>query len=195
MNKLMGFLELQNMNLPSVPWKEYKGNEELQEDLLWTVRSAVFRGNDLNLPRLVGADAIEAKEFADGLLQQMKDKGLVLFYPYFVANKSGTLEVRRNRIIIEAVKDDLWNMVTYSDRNVTIQYQNEKEEIDGDEKFLSEEEKHKILNAVKEIKRTFRDDLLEDKSVLLEWSFAQNCNKSKEPTGEEYIVFYEARTV
>ena len=33
MNKLMGFLELQNMNLPSVPWKEYKGNEELQEDL------------------------------------------------------------------------------------------------------------------------------------------------------------------
>lgn len=105
------------------------------------------------------------------------------------------MEVRRNRIIIEAVKDDLWNMVTYSDRNVTIQYQNEKEEIDGDEKFLSEEEKHKILNAVKEIKRTFRDDLLEDKSVLLEWSFAQNCNKSKEPTGEEYIVFYEARTV
>lgn len=79
MNKLMGFLELQNMNLPSVPWKEYKGNEELQEDLLWTVRSAVFRGNDLNLPRLVGADAIEAKEFADGLLQQMKDKGMVLF--------------------------------------------------------------------------------------------------------------------
>lgn len=196
MNKLMGFLELQNMNLPSVPWKEYKGNEELQEDLLWTVRSAVFRGNDLNLPRLVGADAMEAKEFADGLLQQMKDKGMVLFYPYFVANKSGILEVRINSVIIEAVKEDLWNLVTYSDREVTIIRKDDGiQTFSGNDKFLTAEELNQIYKYIPEIKKLFRDDLLQGHSALLEWSFAQSCNTEKIPMGEEYLVFYEARTV
>ena len=38
-------------------------------------------------------------------------------------------------------------------------------------------------------------DLLQGKAALLEWSFAQSCNASKEPIGEKYLVFYEARTV
>ena len=54
MNKLMGFYELKNMQLPSIPWAEYTGNEPFSEQLLWTVRSAVFHGDDLNLPRIVG---------------------------------------------------------------------------------------------------------------------------------------------
>lgn len=195
MNKLMGFFELQDMLLPSIPWKEYTGTECLQEGLLWTVRSAVFHGNDLNLPRLVGANAEEAKEFADCLLEELAGKGIVLFYPYFIANKSGTLEVGQNRTVIEAVKADLWNMVTFSDRNVTIQYEEGNELIDGDETFLNENEKEYLLSNVKEIKKSFRGDILEGKSVLLEWSFAQNCDLDKNPTGEEYLVFYEARTV
>lgn len=49
MNKLMGFLELKEMKLPSVPWKQYTGKENFEDRYLWTVRSAVYRGNDLNL--------------------------------------------------------------------------------------------------------------------------------------------------
>ena len=120
MNKLMGFLELKEMRLPSVPWKQYTGTENLNNEFLWTIRSAVYRGNDLNLPRMVGEDSIKAKRFADKLLNQMGDKGMVIYYPYFVASKSGTLCVGPNKIVIEAVKDDLWNLVTYSDRNVTL---------------------------------------------------------------------------
>lgn len=59
MNKLMGFYELKNMQLPSIPWAEYTGNEPFSEQLLWTVRSAVFHGDDLNLPRIVGVTAKE----------------------------------------------------------------------------------------------------------------------------------------
>lgn len=44
-------------------------------------------------------------------------------------------------------------------------------------------------------RREQSQDLLEGKSALLEWSFAQSCDFEKEPTGEEYLVFYEARTV
>lgn len=191
----MGFFELQSMDLPSIPWKEYTGQEKLQEDILWTIRSAVFKGNDLNLPRLVGANSKEAKDFANKLLVSLSGNGIVIFYPYFIANKSGTLEVRQDKVIIEAVKNDLWNMVTLSSRDVTIQIENSIEAIDGDEKFLESREKEELLSTVKEIKKSFRGNLLEGQSILLEWSFAQNCDLDKNPIGKEYLVFYEARTV
>lgn len=191
----MGFFELQNMDLPSIPWREYTGREKLQEDILWTIRSAVFKGDDLNLPRLVGANSKEAKDFANQLLLRLSGNGIVIFYPYFIANKSGTLEVKQNGLIIEAVKDDLWNMVTLSERDVTIRYEQDQEIIDGNKNFLQEAEKEKLISNVREIKKSFRGDLLEGKSVLLEWSFAQNCDLNKNPIGKEYLVFYEARTV
>ena len=195
MNKLMGFYELKSMDLPSIPWKEYTGTEELADDRLWTIRSAVFKGDDLNLPRMVGEIGKKAKDFADSLLKRLQDRGMVIYYPYFVANKSGTLNIFWNDIIIEAVKDDLWNLVTYSDREVTIRINGSTEQIDGNKEFLSENEKNEILRHVPEIKRLFRDELIEGKSVLLEWSFAQDSSADKEPVGNEYLVFYEARTV
>lgn len=196
MNKLMGFLELKEMRLPSIPWKEYTGNEELSNDFLWTIRSAVYRGNDLNLPRSVGKNAEESMVFADGLLKKIENKGIVIYYPYFVAKKSGTIEVRNNSVIIEAVKDDLWNLVTYSDREVTIVIRNNEEpQFIGDRDFLSFDEQEQLYAHIPEIRKIFRDDLLEGNAALLEWSFAISCDAGKELSGDEYLVFYEARTV
>lgn len=191
----MGFYELKSMDLPSIPWKEYTGTEELTNDKLWTIRSAVFKGDDLNLPRMVGEIGEKAKDFANSLLKRLQDRGMVIYYPYFVANKSGTLNVFLNDIVIEAVKDDLWNLVTYSDREVTIRIEGSAEQIDGNKEFLSEDEKNEILKHVPEIRRLFRDELIEGKSILLEWSFAQDSSPDKKPIGDEYLVFYEARTV
>lgn len=192
----MGFLELKEMNLPSIPWKQYTGTEELSADFLWTIRSAVYRGEDLNLPRSVGKDSEESKKFANSLLKHMENKGMVIYYPYFIAEKSGTLEVRRDSIIIEAVKDDLWNLVTYSDCEVTLVINSDSEMIyHGNRDFLKETEVKKLLTHVPEIKKIFRDDLLEGKAALLEWSYAFSCNSNKEPINDEYLVFYEARTV
>lgn len=196
MNKLMGFLELKEMSLPSIPWKQYTGNEELNNDFLWTIRSAVYRGDDLNLPRSVGENAEKSKEFADHLLRKINDNGMVIFYPYFVARKSGTLEVRRNCVIIEAVKEDLWNLVTYLDREVTIiRNEDGTQTISGNSEFLTLEEQEQLYKHIPEIRKLFRDDLLQGHSALLEWSFAQSCDVNKIPTGDEYLVFYEARTV
>lgn len=192
----MGFLELKEMKLPSIPWKRYTGDEELDVNYLWTIRSAVYRGDDLNLPRSVGKTAEESKKFADQLLKKMNDKGIVIYYPYFIARKSGTLEVRNDRVIIEAVKEDLWNLVTFSDREVTVIYHDEQNiQYIGNENFLQKKEEEQLLKHVPEIRKLFRDDLLEGKSALLEWSYALSCNNKKEPVNDEYLVFYEARTV
>lgn len=195
MNKLMGFLELKEMRLPSIPWKEYTEDEVLNDEYLWTIRSAIYRGDDLNLPRLVGASSTESQDFANKLLKKIGNSGIVIYYPYFIAKKSGTLEVQGNAVIIEAVKEDLWNLVSFSDRDVTIIIKEQKEECIGDSDFLNEDEKKSILKYVPEIKRIFRDELLEGRSALLEWSFANSCDKEKKPIGEEYLVFYEARTI
>lgn len=191
----MGFYELKEMNLPSIPWNEYTGNEDLAENQLWTVRSAVFKGDDLNLPRMVGEPGRIAKKFADELLKKLYHNGIVIYYPYFVANKSGTLNIFRTEVVIEAVKKDLWNLVTYSDREVTIRIIDDEMFISGNEEFLTQAEQKQILKYVPQIRSLFRDYLNEGKSVLLEWSFAQNSNINKESIGEEYLVFYEIRTV
>lgn len=191
----MGFLELREMSLPSVPWKRYTGTEALSDDLLWTIRSAVYKGDDLNLPRLIGENADNAKCFADKLLAQMGEKGMVIYYPYFVAEKSGTLCVEADKIVIEAVEKDLWNLVTYADRNVTLIFTKDNMEAIGDKEFLSHDEIWELKRHIPEIKKIFRYDLIEGKNILLEWSFAYSCDKNKQQTGDEKLVFYEARTI
>lgn len=195
MNKLMGFFELREMNLPSVPWKRYTGIEKFSTQYLWTIRSAVYRGNDLNLPRLVGKTAEEAKIFADNLLSKIQDRGMVIYYPYFIANKSGTLCIGNDKVIIEAVKDDLWNLVTYSEREVTIIVASNGVQTIGNKQFLSEEELQEIKRYIPEVKRIFRNDILEGKEVLLEWSFAVTCDQDRKKIGDEKLLFYEVRTI
>ena len=119
MNKLEGFFELNRVGLPSVPWKEYNKNVSLDEDILWTIRSAVLSGKDFNLPRKVGVHASEANAFAENLVNKLRDNGMVVYYPYFIAEKSGVMEVAADKVVIEAVKADLWNLVSYNDRDVT----------------------------------------------------------------------------
>lgn len=120
----------------------------------------------------------------------------MIYYPYFIAKKSGTLEVRNSSVVIEAVKEDLWNLVTYSDREVTVICRNGSEkEFVGNREFLTESEQEEILKYVPEIKKLFRDDLLEGRAALLEWSYAVSCDRDKNLASEDYLVFYEARTV
>lgn len=195
MNKLFGFFELKESSLPSIPWKIYENDTEFNTNILWTVRTAVHRGDDLNLPRCVGAEAEKAKKFAKETSEKYGENGMVIYYPYFIAEKSGTLNVYSNKNVIEAVKDDLWNLVSNNKCDVTYIMTEEKTEYYGDEQFLNNEEIDEIISYVSEIKRMFRDDLLQGKSILLEWSFAYNCNEEKRKVGDRYLVFYEARTV
>ena len=199
MNKLLGFYELRDSMLPTIPWETYRKGTFLDSNFLWTVRTAVHNGNDLNLPRCVGATAKEAAHFADSTVQRNCENAMIVYYPYFLAEKSGTLNVFNNKIVIEAVKDDLWNLVTYSRKDVTIIISEEKNEYKneyiGNRSFLEDKELNEIISYVKEVKRLFRDDLTEGKSVLLEWSYAYKCDIEKNRKGDCYLVFYEARTV
>lgn len=197
MNKLMGFLELKRTSIPSIKWKQFLDGTVLDDDKLWTVRSAVYSGKDINLPRMVGKTSKECTEFAKTTMKNLRENGFVLYYPYFVADKSGTLMVLSNKVVIEAVRGDLWNLVSHNDKDVTI-YDNISSGtklIEGNSNFLSEQETSELYKQIPEIKRAFKDEIFSEKGVILEWSFARDCNRNGIPLGEPYLVFYEARSV
>ena len=195
MNKLQGFYALAESNLPAVPWKKYDSGTEFDPDILWTIRSAVAKGEDLYLPRKIGVDANEAKAFAEELLNQFKPEDMVLYYPYFIALKSGVIDISQHRIVIEAVKADLWNLVTNNQKDVTIIFEEEDINFVGDENFLTQDEIFKLVDYCPLIKRQFQNEISNGKTILLEWSYARKSDRNGNPVGDTYLLFYEIRTV
>lgn len=193
MNKLQGFYELQRLGIPTVPWEEFKDNTKLSDELLWTVRSAVLYGDDFDLPRAIGVDSktamIKYKEFYSGLTKN----DLVIYYPYFIADKSGVVLFYKDRVIIEACKEDLWNLVTNGKCEVTYEFVNNEKKSIGSSDFLNEEEINELIKYNTLIRKKYKDYLIEGKAVLLEWSFAYKSDINKKPIGERYLVFYECR--
>lgn len=194
MNKLEGFLALKESALPSVPWKKYDKNVVLDNQILWTVRCAVSKGNDLNLPRKVGITAKEAEEFASNLIDTMNANDLVLYYPYFIAIKSGVIEISKGRTVIEAVKDDLWNLVTNNKVDVSIIFDDDLKFV-GNPNFLTSDELYELIDYCTMIRKKFTSSIQEGKSIILEWSFGCKSNMNKESIGDPTLVFYEIRMV
>lgn len=199
MNKYFGFYELKSINLPTVPWERFTRETSLDEGLLWTIRVAVEKSNDLNLPRRIGARADEALSAGNEFLDKYSERGLVIYYPYFIAEKSGVLEINSNYVLMEAVERDLWNLVTHGKRDVTVIIPSGKDireaQYHGRHDFLKWEEIEELLKYAAVIKGRFRDSLSEGKSIFAEWSFAYNTDANKQPIGNRYLVFYELRAV
>lgn len=196
MNKLMGFLELREANLPCVNWKKFEEDSVLDANKLWTVRCALYRGNDISLPRMVGKSASECMEFARSCSKRFRDNGLIVYYPYFIADKSGTLIVTGNNVTIEAVSGDLWNMVDNGKRDITIHINTSSGTaiVEGSTDFISESERKELEKCILKVKTAFKNEIFSNRGVLLEWSFARDCDFSGKPVGNPYLVFYEARS-
>lgn len=202
MNKYMGFYELKSLSIPTVPWKLFDTDAVLDPQLLWTVRVATIAGSDLNLPRAVGVDADEACLKGRAFVEEYRNKGMVIYYPYFIAEKSGILDMNSERTVIEAVDKDLWNLVTYGRKDVTVITAAGMNEgsarvlrFEGDNAFMEPGELEELLRYGSVIRGRFRDEINEGSSILAEWSYAYNTDISRRPVGERYLVFYELRGI
>ncbi len=197
MNKLEGFYELSKMNIPTVPWRHFTGLEELDPDKLWTVRVAVQSGKDFNLPRAIGVTAKEAMAMGREFLGRFTEDDLVIYYPYFLAVKSGVIDIQENRTIIEAVDKDLWNLTTRGHKDITIivNHLDDNTSTYGNAAFLSENEITELLQYAAKIRSMHRASIFANSSVLVEWCYAYNTNCNHEYIGRKYLVFMECRTI
>lgn len=197
MNKLEGFYELDKMKIPSIPWRPFTGKENLDPKLLWTVRVAVQTGKDFNLPRVIGVSAEEAQAKGKEFLASFSEEDLVVYYPYFLAIKSGMIDIQENRTIIEAVDKDLWNLTTRGHKDVTIivNHRNDDFSVYGNGNFLEKAEVDELLKYAAQIRSIHREAIFANSSVLVEWCYAVNTNIRREVVGDKYLVFMECRTV
>lgn len=195
MNKLEGLYELQKLNIPAINWKRFTDTTKLDNQRLWTIRTAVYEGNDLDLPKLFGADAQTAEKYGKQMSKMIEDKGIVIYYPYLIAEKSGNIQISDESIIIEAIKGDLLPLLRGKSVNVTYIYSKIETKVFGDNNFLSENEINKLLFYAKYLCQVYRYLLLEKSCLQLEFSFASDCDLNNKAIGDPDLVFFEIRTV
>ncbi len=195
MNKLQGFYALERSHLPSVPWKRYEEGATFDSKILWTIRSAIKEGDDMFLPRKLGVYASEAKDYAQYLYNNMNKDDMIIYYPYFIALKSGMIEISANRTVIEAVKYDLWNLAIDNKRDVSIIIEDGDIRYIGEEHFLTRDELLELMKYCATIKKQLHKEVAAGESIFLEWSYACNSDMNKRPIGDSNLVFYEIRTV
>lgn len=195
MNKLQGFYELNSLGIPTVPWNKFDENTLLDSDMLWTIRTAVLEGDDFNLPRAVGVSNEIAKVKYEAFSKKLNNDDLIIYYPFFVADQSGVIDISKDKIIIEACKSDLWNLINKGLREVTYIITNEGLSFDGHFEFLSDGQIKELTKYVPLIKNKYRDQLFGGKSVILEWSYAFDSSTDRNPVGDKYLVFYELRII
>lgn len=195
MNKLEGLYELKKLNIPTIDWKIYEQGTKLDDNHLWSVRMAVYRGNDLSLPHLFGQNAMISEKFAMQHLKQIRDRGIVIYYPYLIAEKSGNLQIGESRIIIEAVEGNLSNLLTGGEVNVTYIWEDMGQRIIGNQDFLDLNEREQIKSYVEYLRRKYSDVFRSGKELQLEFSFVFESSKTGEKRGERKLVFFEIRTV
>lgn len=195
MNKLEGLYELQKLNIPSVNWKVFTDSTKLDEQHLWTIRTAVYEGKDLDLPKLFGADAQTAEKFARRISKKIGNNGIVIYYPYLIAQKSGNLQISGNSIVIEAIKGDLTPLLRGNAVDVTYIYSKTGRKIVGDEDFLSEKEINSLLFYSEYLTQLYRYVLAEESCLQLEFSFASECDLKQTVIGNPELIFFEIRTV
>lgn len=194
MNKLEGFFELKKLSVPTVDWAIFRAGVKIPDGKLWTVRSAVITGDDFNLPRLVGVDGAKAEKFALQTTATLDAGGMVIFYPYFIAEVSGTVRASEKEVVIECVKGDLWNLVTHGNIGYSVIYSGGSAKEYGDA-LLGSKDTSSLLENIEKLKKAYRKELAIGRSVYAEWSFAYDSDTSGKPIGERYLVFYELRVI
>lgn len=197
MNKLFGFFELKEVPIPSIDWKEFKSGTLLDNSKLWTIRTAKVSGSDTSLPRMVGKSAKECMKYAEDLLKRYGNNLFVVYYPFFGAVKSGTMLVGKDSTTIEATNEDLWNLVDHHilDLSARVSSSGKIRVGVGDSSFFTEDEWRKLIRCSEKVRTYFNKAIRANELVLLEWSFAKDTDVVGNNVGEEYLVFYEAKTV
>lgn len=195
MNKLEGLYELKSLQIPSVDWKLYTSDTVLDDRFLWTIRTAVFKGSDFCLPHSFGKDSKTSKEFADRTLRELGEKGIVIYYPYLIAEKSGILQFSKDRLIIEGVYGDLGELLSGKKADVTYIWTSGSCQSVGDKDFFNANDQELLLSNGDYLRRKYSLQLLLGEEIQLEFSFSYDSSVDGKRVGDRKLVFFEVRTL
>ncbi len=195
MNKLDGMYELRKANLPSVDWKEFRRGTILPDDYLWTIRTAVYKGQDIHLPRLFGKPAGVSMRFAEQCLEQMKGKGIIICYPYLQPEKSGVLQFDLRNVYLEGISGDVKKILDGDNPEVFYQWREAEFRTQGKSRLFSEQELMELYRYSQQCKRRYREILSDGSMMQLEFSYAYRVDRDHNKCEDTKLYFFEMRTI
>jgi hypothetical protein len=190
-NKYQGLMLLKQCRLPTISWNVFTYDTTLCDSYRWTLRAVRDSGNDFGLPIFLDISSKEAIDIGRRLLDQYSsNKYILLVYPYFTSEKSGTVKVEIGSIVVEAVKGNCSDLTRYSKLDISLIYKDTRDVVYGDITFFTDEELVTIERYASRLRRQFFRMVLDGFIVVLEWSFATYKN-----TDKEKFLFQELRVI
>ena len=209
--KLEGLLRIDELKLPHPNWKfvtlgsepEAQLNQRLQSKTInadklalsdkqkWTVRTCLL-GNvteiEFGLKRAVGIDsnqvADKLKEFREHYDRQ-KLHVVFVIYPYFLASKSGIIELHSFEIMLESVSGSQWRLTEEGAPSESWTYEGPHDKVSVS-KFRRKSDQEMNILTLEEVERLSTCAIaISDNDVLLEWTI----------TPDETLLFYDMRPV
>lgn len=195
MHVLQDSFVLDHLDLPTIPWEICSTNTTLDHHILWTVKNEPFRPESGKIFGKIGVTSEEVKEYVEDAYEQLEKQRVLIYYPYYTAYKSGTLDLTYDRIVIEAVEGKIENLKKKHRVNETILFTEEDITIYGDDKFLTKEETLGLIDYCKSIKHRCMGELEYGKNILLYWSIVQETKINMIPKEEKNLFFTQLKVI
>lgn len=173
-NRLLGFLELESIGLPIVDLRKYEDGDILNPDIKWVAKTAVYKGSDISLPRLIGGYTSEIRAFYKTVKGMLGDNAVVFVYPYFEGVKSGVLRVTSIAVSVEAVTGSEYDLAGSSHLKTSITFYEDGREVAENDTCLTASEIEKLRSYARKVKKSklVLDELKNGGTVQFEWALA-----------------------
>lgn len=186
---------LDYLDLPTIPWAPCRTTEALDDTILWTVKNEPYSFNDGKIYGRIGVTSNEAMHYIKSQYQDLGNRRMLIYYPYFTAAKSGTIDLSYDRIVIEAVEGKIENLKKKHRVDETIIFREEEIEILGDEAFLTKEETLHLIDYAKQLRNRCQNDIAFGRNIIVYWSIVQETRKNMIPRDDQKLLFHQIKVL
>ena len=148
--------------------------------------------------KIYGRIGVTSKEAMTYIKSQYKELGrrrMLIYYPYFTAYKSGTIDLSYDRIVIEAVDGKIENLKKKHRVDETIIFREDDIEIYGEEEFLTREETLSLIDYGKMLRKRCDNEIEYGKNIIVYWSIVQETKKSMIPRDDKKLLFHQIKVL
>ncbi|MDO5520019.1 MAG: hypothetical protein Q4G58_05965 [bacterium] len=186
---------LDYLDLPTIPWEQCYTTSTLDDSILWTVKNEPYGEKQGKIYGRIGITSNEAKAYISSEYKNLEHKRMLIYYPYYTATKSGTIDLSYDRIVIEAVEGKIENLKKKHRVNETIIFRDESIEIFGDEDYMTKEETLTLIDYAKQLKKRASTELEFGKNLIFYWSFVQETKRNMIPRDETRLLFHQIKVL
>ncbi len=186
---------LDYLDLPTIPWEPCHTTATLDDSILWTVKNEPYQPNQGKIYGRIGITSSEAKAYISSEYSNLKHKRMLIYYPYYTAVKSGTIDLSYDRIVIEAVEGKIENLKKNHRVNETIIFRQDSIEIFGDEDYMTREETLTLIDYAKQLKKRAATEIEFGKNLIFYWSIVQETKRNMIPRDETKLLFHQIKVL